>query len=161
MRQLAIVCPLLREEGGSIVEFALIAPLMMLMITGLFSVGIMLSNYLMLTNGVGAGARAFALSRGVTITQNGTQSQITDPCAYAVQIAKQAAPNLSSSAATFNITWTPNGGSAKSYTTTCSGITLNSGDTVQMQATFPVAMIVYGWKPGNLNISGQTAELIQ
>ena len=151
----------LREQGGALVEFALIAPLVLMLMTGVFSIGIVLNGSMMLTNGVGAGARAFALSRGVTVTSGGTQSQITDPCAYAVQIAKQAAPNLNSSAATFSITWTPNGGAAAIYSTTCNGITLNTGDTVQMQASYPVTMIVYGWRPGALNITEQTTELVQ
>ncbi|HEX3891824.1 MAG TPA: TadE/TadG family type IV pilus assembly protein [Terracidiphilus sp.] len=150
------------EDGGSLVEFALVAPLMMMLITGMFSVGIALNNYMVLTNGVSAGARAFALSRGITVTtSSGGTSQITDPCAYAVQIAKQAAPNLNSSAASFAITWTPNGGTAANYTTTCSGITLNSGDSVQVKASYPISMIVYGWRPGALSLTGQTTELVQ
>ena len=150
------------EEGGSLVEFAFVVPLMMILITGMFSIGLALNNYMVLTNGVSAGARAFALSRGVTVTTSGGgTSQITDPCAYAVQIAKQAAPNLNTSAATFAITWTPNGGSATPYTTSCNGITLNTGDTVQVRATYPVSMIIYGWRPGALNITGQTTELVQ
>jgi Flp pilus assembly protein TadG len=159
------VCRLLnagRDEGGSLVEFALIAPMMMLLITGVFSIGMMLSNYLMLINGVSAGARAFALSRGVEIGSGSSATAITDPCAYAITTAKQAAPNLNSSAATFSFTYTPAGSSSgTSYTTTCSGITLNSGDTVQMQAWNPVVMILYGWRPGNINISAQTTQLVQ
>ena len=150
------------EQGGSLIEFALVVPLMMILITGMFSVGIALNNYMVLTNGVSAGARAFALSRGVTVTTSGGgTAQITDPCAYAVQIAKQAAPNLSTSAASFAITWTPNGGIATNYTTSCNGIALNTGDTVQVKATYPVSMIIYGWRPGALNITGQTTELVQ
>lgn len=150
------------DRGGSLVEFALVVPLMMILITGMFSIGLALNNYMVLTNGVSAGARAFALSRGVTVTTSGgSTSQITDPCAYAVQFAKQAAPNLNTSAATFAITWTPNGGSATNYTTSCNGISLNTGDTVQMKATYPVSMIIYGWRPGALNITGQTTELVQ
>jgi Flp pilus assembly protein TadG len=147
------------SEGGSLVEFALIAPLMIMLITGMFSLGIALNNYMVLTNGVNAGARAFALSRGVTLA--GSTTQISDPCAYAVQIAQQAAPNLNSSAASFAITWTPSGGTAANYTTTCNGIKLNSGDTVQLQATYPVALMVYGWRPGSLNMTQQTTELVQ
>jgi Flp pilus assembly protein TadG len=150
------------NEGGSLVEFALVAPLMIMLITGMFSLGLALNNYMVITNGANAGARAFALSRGVTVTNSsGTTSQITDPCAYAVQIAQQAAPNLNSSSASFAITWTPNGGTAKSYTTTCSGITLSSGDTVQMQVTYPFSVMVFGWSPTSLNMTQQTTELVQ
>jgi Flp pilus assembly protein TadG len=149
------------SDGGSIIEMALVVPIMMMMITGLFSIGIALNNYMELTNGVDAGARAFALSRGITVSSGSGSSQITDPCAYAVSTAKASGPVLSSSAATFSITWTPNGGSATKYSTTCNGITLTSGDTVQVQVTYPVSMIVYGWKPGVLNMVGQSTELVQ
>jgi Flp pilus assembly protein TadG len=150
------------EEGGSLVEFALVAPLMVMLITAMFSLGVALNNYMVLTNGVNAGARAFALSRAVTLTTaGGGTSQVTDPCAYAVQIAKQSAPNLNAAAATFSITWTPNGGSSSSYSTSCNGIALSSGDTVQMQVTYPISIMVYGWAPGMLNMTQQTAELIQ
>jgi len=147
--------------GGSIIEMALVVPIMMMMITGLFSIGIALNNYIELTNGVNAGARAFALSRGITVSSGSGSAQITDPCAYAVSTAKASGPVLSSSAATFSITWTPNGGSASSYSTTCNGITLSSGDTVQVQVTYPASMIIYGWKPGVLNMVSQSTELVQ
>jgi Flp pilus assembly protein TadG len=160
--RLSLVRWMLSEnDGGSLVEFALVVPMMMMMITGLFSIGIALNNYMEVTNGVNAGARAFALSRGVTVSNGSTQAPITDPCAYAVQMAKASGPVLNSSASTFSITWTPNGGTAQSYTTSCSGISLSSGDTVQVQATYPVSMIVYGWKPGKLNMAGQSTELVQ
>jgi Flp pilus assembly protein TadG len=150
------------DEGGSLVEFALVLPMMLMLITGLFSVGLFLNSYMMLTNGIGAGARAFALSRGVTVTNsNGTTSPITDPCAYAVQTAQQAAPNLNQSGVTFAITWTPNGGTATSYSTTCSGITLHTGDTVEVAASYPAVFILYGWRPGTMSIGNQSTQLVQ
>lgn len=146
-----------RSEGGSLVEFALVVPMMMVLMTGMFSVGIALNNYIVLTNGVAAGARAFALARG--------QSGVTDPCAYAAQITQQAAPSLKASSFTYSMAWTTinSAGSAvtTNYTNTCSGIALNSGDTVMVQATYPVPMIMYGWAPGTIHIEGQSFEMVQ
>lgn len=152
-----------RSDGGSLIEFALVVPMMMVIVTALFCFGVALSVYMTMTNGVSAGARAFALSRGVTITNSdGTTSQITDPCAYAVQTAQQSASVLTDSAATFQITWTPNGGTAPPpYSTTCNGIALNTGDTVTVQVSYPISMLVYGWAPSSLNMSAQTTELVQ
>jgi hypothetical protein len=136
--------------------------MMMTIITALFCFGVALSEYMVMTNGVNAGARAFALSRGVTVNNsNGTTSQITDPCAFAVQTAQQSASILGSSAASFQITWTPNGGTATIYSTTCNNIGIGSGDTVTVQASYPISMLVYGWTPGTLNMYAQTTELVQ
>ena len=146
-----------RSEGGSLVEFALVVPMMMVLMTGMFSIGIALNNYIVLTNGVSAGARAFALARG----QNG----VTDPCAYAAQITQQAASSLKASSITYSMAWTTTNtaGAAvtTNYTNTCSGITLNAGDTVMVQATYPIPMIMYGWAPGTIHIEGQSFEMVQ
>ncbi len=146
-----------RSEGGSLVEFALVVPMMMVLMTGMFSIGIALNNYIVLTNGVSAGARAFALARG--------QSGVTDPCAYAAQITQQAASSLKSSSLTYSMAWTTTNSAGASvttnYTNTCSGIALNSGDTVQVQATYPIPMIMYGFTPGTIHIEGQSFEMVQ
>jgi Flp pilus assembly protein TadG len=146
-----------RSEGGALVEFALVVPMMLLLMTGMFSIGIALNNYTVLTNGVSTGARAFALARG--------QSGVTDPCAYAAQITQQAAASLKSSSLTYSMAWTTTNSAGATvttnYTNTCSGIALNAGDTIQVQATYPVPMIVYGWAPGTIHITGQSFEMVQ
>ncbi len=146
-----------RSEGGALVEFALVVPMMLLLMTGMFSIGIALNNYTVLTNGVSTGARAFALARG--------QSGVTDPCAYATQITQQAASSLKSSSITYSMAWTTTNSAGATvttnYTNTCSGIALNAGDTVQVQATYPVPMIMYGWAPGTIHITGQSFEMVQ
>lgn len=141
------------ESGQSLVEFAMVAPLLLLAVTGILWFGLALNNYQVLTNAVGDGARAFALSRG--------QTTVTDPCAYAVTTVKGAAPNLTASQLTFTMIYTPTGGTAKTYSTTCSGITLNTGDTIEMTVTYPFAVNVLGWGAKQLTLSAQLTELVQ
>ena len=80
-------------------EFGLVAPVLLLVLTGIFSFGIILSQYEVLTDSVSAGARAFALSR----LQTTPALAASDPCAYAIQVLKAAAPNLNSSSLKFTI----------------------------------------------------------
>jgi Flp pilus assembly protein TadG len=150
-----------REEGGSLIEFALLVPLMMVLITGMFSFGIALNNYTVLTNGVSAGARALALARG----QTSPALAGTDPCAYAIQTANSALPSLKSSSITWTIVWTTTNSSGSAvtntYSNTCSAMSLNAGDNVSVKAVYPYSLIVYGWRPLALNMTNQTTELVQ
>lgn len=146
-----------RDCGGSLVEFALVLPVLMLIITGLFSVSIALNSYSLLTNDVNAGARTLALSRGQTTPALAA----SDPCAYAIKAANNAAPLLSKSTIAYNITWTPQTGSGGSYTTTCPGLVMAAGDSIQLKAVYPAPLAIYGWRPVSLNLTAQTSELVQ
>ena len=58
------------ERGQSLFEFALVLPILMLILLGMIMFGIALNNFLELTNGATAGAQALSISRGQTV----------DPC---------------------------------------------------------------------------------
>lgn len=150
-----------REEGGSLIEFALVLPMMMMLIMGMFSFGIGLNQYTVLTNGVSAGARALALARG----QTSPALAGTNPCAYAVQVANNALPSLNSSNITWTIVWTTTNASgtevSTTYSNSCAGMSLNAGDNVQVKGVYPYSLIVYGWRPLSLNMTNQTTELVQ
>jgi len=151
------------DQGSSLVEFALIVPMMMVLITGMFSIGMALSYYMILTNAASVGARAFAISPEVTITTGKTTKAITDPCAYAIQMATQATPTINPNSITYTITYTPTStGKSVTYTTgTCNTLSTNVGDFVQLQASYPYSLILYGYKPGTLNIQARSAEVVQ
>ena len=149
-----------RREGGSLVEFALVAPLMLALILGMFSLSIVMNNYMVLTNGVGAGARALALARGQTTPTLAA----SDPCQFAVNTAETAAPGLTAGSLTFSIIYTNNSTSTPTQTTysnTCAGLTLNSNDTVQMSASYPTIFYTYGWTSPIFNLVARTTEQVQ
>lgn len=153
---------LLRDsEGGSLIEFALILPCMTLLITGMVWFGIALNNYIVLTNAVGTGARALALARGQTTPSLAG----TDPCSYAVQSANAVATTLNASKISYAIEWTTYTSSgvavATSYTNSCTGLSLNANDNIKIKAVYPFTAFVYGWKPTRLDLTAQTAELVQ
>ena len=147
------------SEGSAIIEMALIVPMMMALILGMFSFGIILNNYLLVTSAAGAGARALALSRG---------SGLADPCAIAVTAAKNAAPTLRQDGMTPSIIWTTVNASGTatptSYTTgSCPGLAsqLSEGDNIQMSITYQDNLLLYGWSPSVMTIVGQTNELVE
>jgi hypothetical protein len=148
------------EEGQSMVEFALVLPVLMIVLTGICSFGIALNQYMVLTNATNAGARAFALSRGQTTPALAG----TNPCAYAVQTVENAAPSLNASNMTFTILYTPsgttNGGSATTYSTSCSGLSLKTADMVQVKVAYPVVPILAGLGSMTLNLMGNSTELV-
>jgi Flp pilus assembly protein TadG len=148
-------------EGGSLIEFALILPCMTLLITGMVWFGIAMNNYIVLTNAVGSGARALALSRGqITPSLAGT-----DPCAYAVQTANASATNLNSSTINYSVEWTTynSAGAAvtTSYTNSCAGLILGANDRIRLTGAYPFTAMIYGWRPTRMNLTAQTAELVQ
>ncbi len=150
------------EGGGALIEFALVLPLMVMLITGMASFGLAISNYLILTSSVDSGARALSLARGQTIPALAA----SNPCAYAVQVANNSSPSLNPSSLTYSIAWTTINASGTSVTTnysnaSCAGLVLNAGDSVQVRAVYPFTIILYGWRPGALNMVSQTSELVQ
>ena len=52
------------DDGASAVEFAIILPVMMLVLFGIIRMGITINNYIEITSGSRAGVRILAVSRG-------------------------------------------------------------------------------------------------
>jgi len=137
-----------REDGGALVEFALVMPMFLTLITGMFAFGLTMNNYVELTNAVSIGARAFADGAGVT-------AGATDQCAFAITTVKAAAPNLNSG--NMNVTVSINGGAAQ---TTCSGVTLTPTNPATVTATYPCTFLIFSGKM-SCNLAASTTELIQ
>ena len=82
------------ERGQSLFEFALVLPIVMLVLLGMVVFGIAVNNYLELTNGTTAGAQAVSIIRGQNI----------DPCAAVTAPFYAAAYNLTQANVKFTIT---------------------------------------------------------
>ncbi len=156
-RSLFVVAGVGRSEaGGSLVETALVLPVLLLIVTGVFSFGIALNNYLELTDGVGVSARALAISRG----------QTTDPCATTAAVFEKAAPLLKP--ASIGYTFVLNGTSytgktcSSSSTTTGAAGNLVQGAAAQVTVTYPCNLTVYNKNYAPVcTLTSQTTELVQ
>jgi Flp pilus assembly protein TadG len=145
------------EAGGSLVEFAIVLPVLLLIVTGVFTFGIALNNYLELTDAVGIGGRQLAISRG----------QTTDPCATAVSAIENAAPSLnpaSYTSWTFVLNGTSYSGTSCSSSSTTTGAAgnLSQGKSAQVKVEYPCNLTVYGinYAP-SCTLTAQITELVQ
>jgi Flp pilus assembly protein TadG len=144
------------EEGQSLIESALVFPVLLLIVTGVLAFGLAFNNYIALTNAVGAGARQLAISRGQTL----------DPCATTASAVYGAAPLLGSGNMTF--TFVLNGSNYSgatcnsSSTTTGAAGNMVQGKTAQVSVTYPCSLVVYKINivPG-CTLKAQVAELVQ
>ena len=149
------------ERGSSLVEFAIVLPLLMLVTTGVFAFGFALNNYLELTNAVNTGAQLLSISRGVT----------TSPCTAAINAVYNAAPNLSEGNLAFTFTFS-NNGTNTTYTTAskCDAAATEAGspifaqgESVKLVATYPCTLVGYGFNFSSLGctLTANVTEIVQ
>lgn len=133
------------SEGGALVEMAVTLPLVMIIMTGIFSFSFALYQKLQLAEAVSNAGHYLAVARGDT-----------NPCATAINAVYAGAPALSSGA--MNITLIDNG---NPLPTSCNSSTLNQYDTVSVQVTYPTSLSVYGMPYAGFNLSQQITEIVQ
>jgi Flp pilus assembly protein TadG len=144
------------NDGSSVVEFALVLPLLLLITTGILSFGIALNNMLTLTNATSIGARFLAVDRGMNL----------DPCATSVAIVKGTSPGLNPANLTF--TFVINGTTYPGLSCNSSSLTAGAagnmvqGTAAQVTVTYPCRLGVFGNNilPG-CTLKAQTTEQIQ
>ncbi|MGA7243190.1 MAG: TadE/TadG family type IV pilus assembly protein [Terracidiphilus sp.] len=154
------------DAGGALVEMALVMPILLCMLTGIFSFSAALYQKLQLAEALSSAGRVLAADRGNT-----------DPCADAVTALDAASPGLSSSS--IGITITIDGISYGSNTSTvsCPGVTgtsgattgaggannpnMPAGTTATIQATYPCSLSIYNVSGLSCAIGAQIAEVVQ
>jgi Flp pilus assembly protein TadG len=141
-------CVLKNGEGVSAIEFAIISPVLLTMMIGIFQFGIAMNHYLNLTNAVAQGALTLALSRGTTTPYTSTTSAIG-----------LAAPNLASAQTTITVKIN---GTACTTDASCSAA-LVVGQAALVKATYPCNLTVMGvnYAPNGCTLSAQSAQMIQ
>ncbi|HTV15829.1 MAG TPA: TadE/TadG family type IV pilus assembly protein [Acidobacteriaceae bacterium] len=166
------------ESGQAMVEMAFVAPVILVILTGICSFGIAMNQYELLTYGTSSGARAFALSRNQSSwspyypLKVGTTTYTGDPCEYAYSVAAAAMPTLSTSNLTMNMTFTPPSGAdntAQTWnnvtsTSGCSTFSLDGTDingTISITTNYPVYPLFWGWTKLEFNLTTTTAQQIE
>jgi hypothetical protein len=121
------------ERGQSMTEFALVLPLLVVLLFGIIQFGITFNNYISLTDAVRAGARKGAVSRhqpdpvGVTVAQVQTAGTDLDPADLQVDVES---------------TWNP-------------------GDEVRVSASYPYAIKVLGVTIKSGRMNSTTTERVE
>jgi Flp pilus assembly protein TadG len=140
------------NEGSALVEIAVTLPVVMLIMTGLFSFSIALYQKLQLAEAISAGGRVLAVDRGDT-----------DPCKTAATAIYAAAPGLAQGS--INLTFVLN--SVTTNAATCPGTSgaanpnMTSGGSAQIQATYPCTLMVYSKSFGACSMQTAVTEVVQ
>jgi Flp pilus assembly protein TadG len=121
------------ERGQTLTEFAIVLPILALLLFGVIQFGIAFNNYITLTDAVRAGARKGAVGR-----------HLQNPQAGVVQSVRNAATDLKSAdlQITVNSTWT-------------------QGSDVTVAATYPYSINLLGVVVKSGRLSSSTTERVE
>ena len=133
-----------RENGNTLVETALVFPVLATVILAIFSCGILFNNYIQLTNATGAGADYLQ-----TIRQTST-----DPCHDTFTAVANAAAALNKNNITVKVVLNSTDStttSASSFTGTGNSTSCSGQQTLLVQqapatvtVSYPASLIIYG-----------------
>lgn len=123
------------QQGQSMTEFALVLPILALLLFGVIQFGIAFNNYLTVTDAVRAGARKAAVGR-----------HLPDPQGATEQAVRNAAVNLRQS--DLNVTVTVNPG-------------WQTGAEASVKATYPYEISLLGLVVKSGRLSSTTKERIE
>lgn len=142
-----------KNDGGSLVEFAVTLPLILLIMTGIFSFSTALWQKITLAEAMSVGGRLLAVDRGDV-----------DPCLTVTNAIRNAAPGLSPS--NLVLTYSINGVNYGTGVTTCAGpstgnVNMVQNGTATIWATYPISLTVYNYAASNMTMSGKITEAIQ
>jgi Flp pilus assembly protein TadG len=139
------------RRGVAVLEFAVMAPVLFMVLFGIIEFGIALNQYLTLTNAVLAGARTFANSRTSTTPYSSTVTAMTT-----------AAPTLQTATLTSLISLKVNGAACTSDGGCSTALSANAGNPSTVAATYPCSVTIpfFTWT-GACTLSAQTTERIE
>jgi Flp pilus assembly protein TadG len=121
------------ERGQAMVEFAVVLPVLVVLLFGVVQCGVAFNNYETLTDAVRAGARAAAVSR-----------TDTDPVATATTAVRDSAADLNQSNLGVSVT-----------------STWAQGSDVTVSATYPYSIDLLGWVVASGNLTSTTTERVE
>jgi Flp pilus assembly protein TadG len=128
-------------RGQSTVEFALVIPIIALIIFGCLKIGLVFFNYEQVASAANAGARAAAVNHG------------TDPTAIARTAARSISPTVGLSDSQIAVT----------YASTASppGLTWSYPGTVTVTITYPVTFSFLGQLPQQFNLQATATKRLE
>jgi len=131
------------QKGQAFVEFALVLPILLLLVFGIIQFGILFNNYLTLTDAVRAGARQAAVSR-----------TLSDQVGPAIARVRAAAANLDTDPSVLPVTVTP-------YDPSKGTQSWVQGGDVTVIATYPYSISLLGLVVKSGRMTSQTTERVE
>jgi Flp pilus assembly protein TadG len=124
---------LTNETGQTMTEFAIVLPILVVLLFGVIQFGIMFNNYLTLTDAVRAGARVAAVSRNDA-----------NPVGATTTAVRTSAADLNQTNLNVSVTsaWT-------------------AGTDVTVSATYPYSISLLGWVVSAGTLSSKTTERVE
>lgn len=136
-------------EGAAAVEFGLIAPLLVMLLLGIMEFGLVLNNYVELTNAARAAGRVLAISR-----------TSTTPWTNATNAFYASTPNMTT--ANITITLSVNGTACGSDSTCAAALATAEGDPSELTATYPCNLDILNVNfVSGCTLSAQTTEQVE
>jgi Flp pilus assembly protein TadG len=130
------------EPGQAVVEMALVLPILMLILLGIFKFGILYNNYLQLTDATRTGARRLAVDRGQGTTQTPCDDATGELANAASSLGGTITVTITEDNDPSTYTNTATGGTSGTTSTTCP--TLVSGSAAHVEATYPCDLTIFG-----------------
>lgn len=131
-------------------EFALVLPVLLVLVTAILQFGLLFNNYITLTDAVRSGARSLALGRG-----------LSDPCDLAVTQTVNSASGITLPASDVTATLSsPDTCGSGSYPSRTGGNEAQ-GDQATVSATEPWTLNVFGLTIFHLNLSASASDAIE
>lgn len=143
------------SEGSSLVELAVTLPLVMLVMTGIFSFSMALYEKVALSEAVSNAGSYLATARG-----------LHDPCAGAIAAVDSAAPGIPANKITVVVTL-----AGTALPATCPGTgttgasatfpTGSKGEDVTIEATYVTGLGIFRRQYTNVTLASQISEVVQ
>lgn len=144
-----------RENGQAVVEFAIVLPVLLTLVTGIMQFGLLFNKYINLTDAARVGARTLALGRS-----------LDNPCDKAVANTVSSASSIGLTAAQVTPSFSGTGDYCGSgtYTYNTSGNTGGNeieGDVATITATQPFTFSVFGMSVIQMNVTASASDAIE
>ena len=130
-----------RQDGQALVEFAIVTPVLLLLILGIVQFGILFNNYITLTDAVRAGARQAAVSR-----------TLPNPTQVTVDRVRRSAAGLDGSKLTVTV---------QPYDPVTGTTTWAQGGDVTVTARYPFSINLMGFVVRTGKLKSQTTERVE
>jgi Flp pilus assembly protein TadG len=136
------------DRGTAVVEFAIVAPVLVVILLGIFQFGINLNQYVMLTNATAAGARLFSISRSAP-----------SPRSSSITLIEASAPTLKPASITF--TFSVNGSPCSGDGSCITALAAAPGGTATAATSYPCMIQVLWFLPPGCTLTAQSTERIE